>query len=192
MRGALRPTCGGRGSTLRPRSPADEAINPNHQTIAQRKERSTPTVRRVSSGGRACHSSRQTWTGDEGPASTPSSQPVLPAKGLSLRLGSIPSWATAWRANHPRGQPVRQGSRTRVSVAGNPGKSLTTHQLSPLRNDWGRALQAPFRKLPPDRSPESTATGPHLDTGYRRQRPQLRRRSALRTSSALLRALRVS
>ena len=61
--GALRPSC-----------PTDEAINPKRRTTGQRKERSTPTVRRVSSDGsdqlpttgrvsngrRAYHSNRRT------------------------------------------------------------------------------------------------------------------------------------
>ena len=103
-----------------PRCPTAEAINPDRQTSAQRKERSTPnrrtsaqrkkrstpTVRRVS-GGR----SRSTPTAEQCPAGeglitptagrgprdegliTPSIRSVLLAKGLSLRGGSISSWA---------------------------------------------------------------------------------------------------
>ena len=107
---AFRPTGGGRGAGCTPSwRPTDEAINPKRRTIAQRKERSTPTARpvssdgsdqlpttgRVSSGRRAYHSNRRTWTEDEGPASTPSFRPALVAKDQrQLRFSSIPSWET--------------------------------------------------------------------------------------------------
>ena len=90
-------------------SPADEAINPNRQTITQRQERSTPTVRRMSSDG-----SDQLQSPDGCPAGegliTPTAgldrgrrtsvNSVVSARAAScgelgqVRFGSIPSWAT--------------------------------------------------------------------------------------------------
>ena len=77
--GALRPSC-----------PTDEAINPNRQAGVQRKKRSTPIAERVSSGRRTnVKLQPPDWTEDEGPASTPSFRPALPAKDQrQLRIGS--------------------------------------------------------------------------------------------------------
>ena len=109
--------------------------------------RSTPAVRSVPSGGsdqlspssgcpatEAINSdSPDGRPAGEGPTSnfhrwteprmkglfTPSIRPALVAKGLSLRIASIPSWA----------KPVQQGSRTQVSMVGNLGESLTVQPL---------------------------------------------------------------
>ena len=73
----------------------------------QRRERSTPNARPVSSDGsdqlqslNGCPPGEGLITPTAGldrgrrAKSTPSSLPALPAKGLSLRFSSIPSWAT--------------------------------------------------------------------------------------------------
>ena len=63
---------------------------------------------------------------------TPSNRPALVAKGLSLRIASIPSWA----------KPVQQGSRTQVSVVGNLGESQTVQPLLADRRGVEKALTA--------------------------------------------------
>ena len=143
---ALRPTCGGRGAESTPSwRPTDEAINPKHRTIAQRKERSTPNAGPVSSDGsdqlqplNGCPTGeglitptagldrgRRTSVNSvvsaraacEGPASTP------------LRQHSLVG--DQGRANHPPVMPVQQGPRTQVSMVGNLGESQTAKSLSP-------------------------------------------------------------
>ena len=144
---------------LRPWRPTDEAINPKRRTIAQRKERSTPTARpvssdgsdqlpttgRVSSGRRAYHSNRRTWTEDEGPASPPSFRPALLAKDQRQpRFSSIPSWETGGERIILRSCPCNRDHAPRVSMVGNLGKSQTVRLVSPLRDPQKRACDAPF------------------------------------------------
>ena len=92
----------------RPMFPTGEAINPNRRTDVQRQERSTPGRQTVSRGRRdqlqppdecpateAINSQPPDWCpADEGPTSTPTAGRGPRTKGLSLRSGSIPSWAT--------------------------------------------------------------------------------------------------
>ena len=97
--GALRPSC-----------PADEAINPNRQTGSQRKERSTPTVRRVSSGrsdqlqspdgcpageGPTSNSNRRTWTEDGELRQIRRFDPrCLRRTNVNSASAAVPSWET--------------------------------------------------------------------------------------------------
>ena len=75
--------------------PASEAINSNRQTGVQRRKRSTPKHRTGVQRAKGLSLQPPDWTEDEGPASTPSFRPALPAKDQrQLRFGSIPSWET--------------------------------------------------------------------------------------------------
>ncbi len=124
----------GRSDQPRPSGgcPAAEAINPQAPDW-------------VSSGRRAYHSNRRTWTEDEGPASTPSYQPALPAKDQRQTPHCQHSLVgDRGRANHPPVMPVQQGSRTQVSMVGNLGKSLTARSLSTARDPQKRACGPPF------------------------------------------------
>ena len=156
--GTLRPTGGGRGAGCTPSlSPTDEAINPNRQTGSQRKERSTPTGRRVSSGRsdqlqslNGCPTGGGLITPTAGldrgrrAKSTPSFRSALPAKGLITPLRQHSLVGDRGRANHPPVVPVQQGSRTQVSMVGNLGKSQTVRLVSPLRDPQKRACDPPF------------------------------------------------
>ena len=158
---ALRPACRGRGAGSAPSqgSNGESKSTPSARPGVQRMRRSAPstgrlpngrsdqlhTAGRVSNGRRACHSNRRTWTEDEGPASTPSSLPALPAKDQrQLRFGSNSLVGDRGRANHPPVVPVQQGSCTQVSRAGNLGESLKLHPLSPAGRPWGRAWKTPL------------------------------------------------
>ena len=147
---------------LRPMCPAEGAINPNRQTSARRKERSTPSAGRVSSdrsnqlqlagqvsSGRRTNVKLQPpdWTEDEGPASTPSFRPALPAKDQrQLRIGS-----NSLVVDHSgeriilRSYPCNRDHAPRVSMVGNLGKSLTMQSLSRLGDRQKRACGAPFQ-----------------------------------------------
>ena len=145
---------------VRPSCPAEEAINSDRQTSAQRVKRSTPSARpvssdrsdqlrragRVSSGRRTnVNSNRRTWTEDEGPGSTPSFRSALPAKDQrQLRFSSIPSWATGGERIILRSDPCNRDHAPRVSMVGNLGKSQTVRLVSPLRNPQKRACNTPF------------------------------------------------
>ena len=140
---ALSPTNGAINSDSPDQCPASEAINPNRQTGSQRKERSTPTVRRVSSGRRAYHSNRRTGprtesyvksvvsirAACEGPTSTPLQQHSL--------VGD------QGRANHPPVMPVRQGSRTQVSMVGNLGQKPNSEAIIAASGAAKEGLQDP-------------------------------------------------
>ena len=96
---AFRPTGGGRGAesgpSLMPNGRSDQPQPPDGCPVTEAINSNSPTTGRVSSGRRAYHSNRRTWTEDEGPASTPSYQPALVAKDQrQLRIASIPSWET--------------------------------------------------------------------------------------------------
>ena len=83
---------------LRPRCPADEAINPNRKTNVQRKKRSTPTARPVPSGRRTnVNFNRRTElrTKDQGQLRRFGPR-CLRRTNVKLRSDSIPSWATLW------------------------------------------------------------------------------------------------
>ena len=112
----------------------------------KRKERSTPTARpvssdggdqlpttgRVSSGRRAYHSNRRTGprTKDQRQLRRLCPRCLLRrARSSPLRQHSLVG--NRGRANHPPVMPVRQGSRTQVSMVGNLGESQTAHSLSP-------------------------------------------------------------
>ena len=105
----LRPTGGGRSTGRAPSlSPAAGGEQPQPADGSQRKERSTPTVRRVSSGRsdqlqslNGCPAGEGLITPTAGldrgrrAKSTPSFRSALPAKDQrQLRFGSIPSWET--------------------------------------------------------------------------------------------------
>ena len=99
---------------LRPWRPTDEAINPKRRTIAQRKERSTPTARRVSSGRRAYHSNRRT-----GPR-TKDQRQLRRLCPRCLRRTNVNSASAAF----PRGRPGESESssgRTRATGITHPG-----------------------------------------------------------------------
>ena len=170
-------------------SPADEAINPNRQTGSQRQERSTPTVRRMSSGRRAYHSNRRT-----GPRTKDQCQlRRLCPRCLLRRARSNPLWqhslvGNRGRANHPPVGPVQQGSRTQVSMVGNLGQKPNSEAIIAASGAAKEGLQDPPGRLPPNRSLKFTTNPPHPTPGYRHNRPKVSRRR----SSRLRRALRVS
>ncbi len=146
--GALRPSC-----------PTEGAITPNRQTGSQRKERSTPTVRQVSSGrsdplqslngcpageGPTSNFNRRTWTEDGGLSQLRRFDPCcLRRTNVKLRFSSNSLVGDRGRANHPPDRPVQQGSRTQVSMVGNLGKSQTVRLVSPLRDPQKRACNTP-------------------------------------------------
>ena len=119
--------------------------------------RSTPTARPVSSDGsdqlqslNGCPAGEGLITPTAGldrgrrATSIPSFRSVLPAKDQrQLRFGSIPSWESRGRANHPPVVPVQQGSRTQVSMVGNLGESQTVLSLSTSRDPQKRACDTP-------------------------------------------------
>ena len=172
---ALRPTVEDETQgALRPRCPAEEAINSNRKTSAQREkdQRQTSTaglgrgrrtnVNSVDSARAAC----------EGPTSN--------------------SAVAAFPRGRLYGLPVQQGSRTQVSMVGNRGKSLTTHPLLPRPQPPGEGFRHPFRRLPPKCSQKFTTNPAHVRPVYRRHRPRVRTRLAHRRSSCCFSALRVS
>ena len=156
---AFRPTGGGRGAESGPslmsngesdrlqtpdRCPVTEAINSNRQTGVQRRKRSTSIAGRVSNGRRACHSNRRT-----GPRTKDQCQlrRLCPrcllrrARSSPLRQHSLVG--NRGRANHPPVMPVRQGSRTQVSMVGNLGESQTVQSLSTFPAPQKRACKTP-------------------------------------------------
>ena len=162
----------GAKDALRPRCPADEAINPNRKTSVQREKRLTPTA------GRGPRTKDQGQLRRFGPR-------CVRRTNVKLRSGSIPSWVTL-------GLPVQQGSRTQVSMVGNRGKSLTTHSLLPRPTPPGEGFRHPSRRLPPKCSQKLTTNPAHVRPVYRRHRPRVRTRLAHRRSSCCFSALRVS
>ena len=141
---------------LRPRRPADEAINPSRQTIAQRKERSTPTVRRVSSGGsdqlqlaglvssdrRACHSNRRTGPGTKDQRQHRRLGPRRLRRACHSAGPAFP--------HGPPGESESSSGQARATGITHPGfygrkpwKSLTARQLSPLPAPQERARTPP-------------------------------------------------
>ena len=92
------------------------------------------------------------------------------------------------RANHPPVMPVRQGSRTQVSMVGNLGQKPNSAVIVAVPCAAKEGLQDPSGRLPPNRSIKLTANLPHPLPGYRHNRPKVIRRR----SSRLRRALRVS
>ena len=188
--GALRPSC-----------PADEAINPKRRTIAQRKERSTPTVRRVSSGRsdqlqslNGCptgeglnHSDRRT-----GPRTKDQRQLRRLCPHCLRRAYHSAS------AAFPRGRPGESESssgRTRATGITHPGfygrkpwKKPNSAVIIDVPRPAKEGLRRPFRRLPPNRSQNLTTNPSHSRPGYRHNRPKL---SLFRRSRFLI-ALRVS
>ena len=93
------------------------------------------------------HSSRRTAPGEKdlntptpgtGPGTkdlnTPSIRPALPAKGLTLRVGSVPSWANLSVRTRA------EGGTLQVSMAGNAGKARQrNHYHRPGRGKRGPA-----------------------------------------------------
>ena len=130
---------------VRPSCPAEEAINSDRQTSAQRVKRSTPSARPVSSGRRTnVKLQPPDWAEDEGPGSTPSFRPRAACRELcQIRFSSIPSWATGGERIILRSCPCNRDHAPRVSMVGNLGKSLTVQPLSPLRTPRKRACGAP-------------------------------------------------
>ena len=171
------------------RCPAGEAINPNRQTSARRMEQSTPARR---TGAQREKDQRQTPTAglDRGRRATsnPPVRSALPAKDQrQLRFSSSTLVGDRGRANHPPVGPVQQGSRTQVSMVGNLGKP-NSEVIIAAPGAAKEGLQRPFQRLRQNRSQKLTANPPHLRPGYLHQSPRVRR---LR-SSRFLRALRVS
>ena len=180
---------------VRPRCPADEAINPNRKTRCPAGE--AINSNRKTSAQRV-KDQRQTSTAGRGPRTKDQGQlrrfgpSCLRRTNVKLRSGSIPSWETL-------GLPVQQGSRTQVSMVGNLGKSLTTHPLLPHPEPdvKGFAVQPPksFNVVHISchkSSHSSSGATTRFRAGYRRQSPSVTTRLTHRRSSAFLRALRVS
>ena len=203
---ALRPTVEDETQgALRSRCPAEEAINSNRKTSAQREkdQRQTSTARLVPSGRRTnVKLQPPDWCPrGEGPTSNfnrrtgPRTKDQCQLRrfgprcvrrtNVKLRIDSIPSWEAL-------GLPVQQGSRTQVSMVGNRGKSLTTHPLLPRPTPPGEGFRHPFRRLPPKCSQKFTTKPAHVRPVYRRHRPRVRTRLAHRRSSCCFSALRVS
>ena len=126
---------------VRPRCPAEEAVNSNRKTSVQRMKRSTPSAERASSGrsyqlqpqdqcptgeGPTSNFNRRTWTEDEGPGSTPSIRPEL----LGKDQRQTPQWQHSL-VGDSKVYPCNRDHAPRVSMVGNLGKSLTTHPLLP-------------------------------------------------------------
>ena len=158
--GAFRPTGGERSAKARApsMSPTDEAINPNRQTGSQRKERSTPTVRRVSSdrgdqlpttgrvscGRRAYHSNPPDWTEDEGLSQLRRCGPALPAKDQrQLRFGSIPSWETGGERIILRSCPCNRDHAPRFLWSETLEKAKQRSHYRPARRLDERACRPP-------------------------------------------------
>ena len=145
--GALRPSC-----------PADEAINPNRQTGSQRKERSTQTVRRVSSGRSDQLQSLNGCPAGEG-LITPTAgldrgrrtsvNFVVSARAAScgepgqVRFGSIPSWATGGERIILQSDPCDRDRAPRFLWSETLVKSLTVQSLSPFPAPQKRACKTP-------------------------------------------------
>ena len=148
--GALRPSC-----------PTDEAINPNRQTGSQRKERSTPTVRLMSSGrsdqlqslngcpageGPTSNSNRRTWIEDGELRQIRRFDPrCLRRTNVNSASAAVPSWETGGERIILRSYPCNRDHAPRVSMVGNLGKSLTVQSLSRLGDRQKRACGAPFQ-----------------------------------------------
>ena len=128
------------------------------------------------------------WTEDEGPASTPSYQPALPAKGLITPLQQHSLVGDRGRANHPPVGPVQQGPRTQGFYGRKPWKKPNSEASIAASRPAKEGLQHPFRRLPPNRSQNLTANPSHSRPGYRHRSPTL---SLFRNSRFLI-ALRVS
>ena len=181
----------------------DEAQGAHSVPDVQRRERSTPNARpvpsdgsdqlpttgRVSSGRRAYHSNRRTWTEDEGPASTPSFRSALPAKDQrQLRFGSIPSWETGGERIILRSCPCNRDHAPRFLWSETLEKAKQrSHYQRPETRKRGPAGPLPhiaakvFTKVDGD-SPQPGAC-------YFRHSHRV---STRRSSSHLARALRVS
>ena len=200
---ALRPTCGGRSTRRAPSlSPADEAINPNRQTGSQRKERSTPSARPVSSGRSDPLQSLNGCPTGEGL--------ITPTAGLGPRTESYVKSAGSiraacegptstplrqhslvgdrGRANHPPVMPVQQGSRTQGFYGRKPWKKPNNAVIITARRPAKEGLRRPFPEPPPNRSLNLTTNPSHSRPGYRHRSPKL----SLFRSSRFLIALRVS
>ena len=172
--------------------PASEAINPNRQTInpdrVQRKKRSTPIAERVSSGRRAYHSNRRTWTEDG------ELRQIRRFDPRCLRRTNVNSASAAF----PRGRPGESESssrQTRATGITHPGfygrkpwKKPNNTLIIDVPRPAKEGLRRPFRRLPPNRSQNLTANPSHPRSGYRHRSPKL----SLFRSSRFLIALRVS
>ena len=97
--------------TLRPLRPVAGAINPGLRTDAQRaRDQRQPRP--------------PDWTDDEGPASTPSLRPALPAESyLESAAAAFPRGRPWGERIIPRVGPGQQGPCPQVSMAGNTGKA---------------------------------------------------------------------
>ncbi len=70
------------------------------------------------------------WTEDGGLEHSAGSARAASGEQSQIRSGSIPSWETFGRANHPSGQPGQQGACPQDFYGGKPRKSQITQLLS--------------------------------------------------------------
>ena len=77
------------------------------------------------------------WPDDEGLEHSVASDRAACGELSRIRKGSLPSWATVGRANHPSGQARATGTMPPGFCGGKHWKSQTTQPLSPARNRRG-------------------------------------------------------
>ena len=158
---------------------------------ARWQERSTPTFRRVpSSRSGQLHTAGRVsngrgtnvkprppdWTEDEGPASTPSLRPALPAESnLKSAAAAFPRRRPWGERIIPRVEPRATGTMPPGFYGGKHWKSQTTQPLSPARNQGG----IPCEGNRPDRSIEFIETS----TKVHKTRPAICRASRAPTST---------
>ena len=131
------------------------------------------------------------WTEDDGLV-TPSSRPALLAESyVESAEAAIPSWATWGERIILAVKPVRQGSRTQVSMAGNLGQKPNSATIITEGGAQKEGLQDAFRNLPPNRSQKLTTNAPDARPGYLHPSPKVQNRPTFRRSSRLASALRV-
>ena len=104
---------------------------------------------------------------------------------------AIPSWATSGERIILAVMPVRQGSRTQVSKVGNLGQKPNSATIVASPERQGEGLEAPFRKLPANRSQKLTTNARNARPGYLHPSPKVQNRPTFRRSSRFASALRV-
>ena len=135
-----RPSYGGNAAPLNApsRCPVARAINSCLRTGAQPKEAQFSNCR---TGVRRLRDQRQPrpadWTDDEGLEHSVASDRAACGELSRIRKGSLPSWATVGRADHPSGQARATGTMPPGFCGGKHWKSQTTQPLSPARNRRG-------------------------------------------------------
>ena len=89
--------------------------------VARWPERSTPTAGRVSNGrGTNVKPRPPDWTEDEGLEHSVASARAACGEQSQIRSGSVPSWATLGRANHPSGRARATGTMPPGFYGGKP------------------------------------------------------------------------